>query len=276
MISNRTPSKTVGPVSATFIARLQQRGKTIFSAAEAMEIYGKNRYATGDFLSDLVKRGILARVKAGVYLLLQAGSEDTQLRNWPVIARELAGRAPYFISHYSAMRIHGMTTHPLNNVFLTILQRKNKKALSGISYNFIYSKKEHFWGDTAYWATKQEQVRVSDPERTLLDGFDRPELCGGITDVARGIWASQKKIDFEKLGQYAARFRTKAAVKRLGFVLETLKIAPDLLPGLDKMIKLAGDYITLDPQGPKEGKHLKRWGIRVNLDPEELKAGVWG
>ena len=276
MIGKTTPSKTVGPVSATFITRLQQRGKTIFSVAEAMRIYGKNRYATGDFLSDLVKRGILARIKTGVYLLLQTGNEDTQLRNWPVIARELAGKDPYFVSHYSAMRIHGMTTHPLNNVFLTTLKQKNKKTVSGISYNFINSKREHFWGDTSYWATKQEQVRVSDPERTLLDGFDRPELCGGITDVARGIWASQKKIDFKKLGQYAARFRTKAAIKRLGFVLETLKIAPDLLPGLAGMIGEARDYVTLDPQGPKEGKHLKKWRIQVNLDPEELKASVWG
>jgi predicted transcriptional regulator of viral defense system len=276
MIDKSMPSKTVGTVSATFITKLQQRGKTIFSSAEAMEIYGKNRYATGDFLSELVKRGILARVKAGVYLLLQAGSEDTQLTNWPVIARELTGKAPYFISHYSAMRIHGMTTHPLNNVFLTLIQRKHQKSLSGISYHFIYSKKEHFWGHAAYWATKQEQVRVSDPERTLLDGFDRPELCGGITDVVRGIWAAQKKIDFKKLERYAARYRTKAAVKRLGFVLETLKIAPDLLPGLAQIIQRAGDYSALDPQGPKEGKHLKRWGIRLNLDPEELKAGVWG
>ncbi len=276
MIGKTTHSKTVGPVSATFITRLQQLGKTIFSVAEAMRIYGKNRYATGDFLSDLVKRGILARIKTGVYLLLQAGSEDTQLRNWPVIARELAGKDPYFISHYSAMRIHGMTTHPLNNVLLTTLKQKNKKIVSGITYNFINSKREYFWGDTSYWATKQEQVRVSDPERTLLDGFDRPELCGGITDVARGIWASQKKIDFKKLGQYAARFRTKAAIKRLGFVLETLKIAPDLLPGLAGMIGEARDYVTLDPQGPKEGKHLKKWRIQVNLDPEELKASVWG
>ena len=241
-----------------------------------MRIYGKNRYATGDFLSDLVKRGILARIKTGIYLLLQTGSEDTQLRNWPVIARELAGKDPYFISHYSAMRIHGMTTHPLNNVLMTTLKQKNKKTVSGITYNFINSKREHFWGDTAYWAAKQEQVRVSDPERTLLDGFDRPELCGGITDVARGIWASQKKIDFKKLGQYAARFRTKAAIKRLGFVLETLKIAPDLLPGLAGMIGEARDYVTLDPQGPKEGRHLKKWRIQVNLDPEELKASVWG
>ncbi len=276
MISKRTPPKTVGPVSATFIAHLQQRGKTIFSAAEAMELYGKDRYATGDFLSDLVKRGILARIKAGVYLLLQTGNENTQLRNWPVIARELAGGDSYFISHYSAMRIHGMTTHPLNNVFLTTLKRKSKKTLSGISYNFIYSKREHFWGATTYWATKHEQASVSDPERTLLDGFDRPELCGGITDVARGIWAAQKKIDFKKLGQYAARFRTKAAVKRLGFALETLKIAPDFLPDLTQLIRQARDYVILDPQGLKEGKHLKRWRVQVNLDPEELKASVWG
>lgn len=276
MVSKSTPSKTVGPVSAIFIDHLQQLGKTIFSTVEAMKLYGKDRYATGDFLSDLVKRGILARIKAGVYLLLQAGHENTQLTNWPVIARELAGGDAYFISHYSAMRIHGMTTHPLNNIFLTTLTRKNKKILSGIRYNFIYSKKEHFWGDTAYWATKQEQVRVSDPERTLLDGFDRPELCGGVTDVARGIWAAQKKIDFKKLGQYAARFRTKAAVKRLGFVLETLKIASGLLPGLIELIGQAGDYVILDPQGLQEGRHLKRWRIRVNLDPEELKASVWG
>jgi hypothetical protein len=77
------PSRTVGPVSSAFIATLQKRGKTIFSITEVQEIYGKNRYSTGDFLSDLVKRGILARIKAGVYLLLQMGNENTQLGNWP-------------------------------------------------------------------------------------------------------------------------------------------------------------------------------------------------
>ena len=265
-MNQKPSSKTVGPISANFIATLTQRGKSIFSITEAMEIYGKNRFSTVDFLSDLVGRGILARVKAGVYLLLQAGNENTQLIN----------SYAYFISHYSAMRIHGMTTHPLNNVFLTALKRKRKKTLSDITYDFIYSKKEHFWGDENYWATKQERVRVSDLERTLLDGFDRPEFCGGVTDVARGLWAVQKKIDFKKLRQYAIRFRTKAAVKRLGFVLETLKLAPDGLLELSKIIKEARGYIDLDPQGPQEGKLLKRWHLRVNLDPEELKASVWG
>ena len=270
------PSRTVGPVSSAFIATLQKRGKTIFSITEAQEIYGKNRYSTGDFLSDLVKRGILARIKAGVYLLLQMGNENTQLGNWPVIARELAGKDPYFISHYSAMRIHGMTTHALRDVFITTIKRKKEKKLGDITYHFICSKKEHFWGETAHWATRQEQVLVSDPERTILDGLDRPDLCGGVMDVVRGIWTAQKNLDLAKLKRYAGHFRTKAALKRLGCILETLNIATHWLPALSGLITDAKGYVLLDPQGSPKGKLINRWGIRINLDLEELKAGVWG
>jgi len=34
--------------------------------------------------------------------------------------------------------------------------------------------------------------------------------------------------------------------------------------------------VLLDPQGSPKGKLINRWGIRINLDLEELKAGVWG
>lgn len=270
------PTRTTGPVSAKFIATLQNRGKTIFSITEAQKIYGKNRYATCDFLSDLVNRGILARIKAGLFLILQVGHENTQLRNWPIIARELAGKDPCFISHISAMRIHGMTSHPIYKVYLTVQKRKHDVTLSNITYHFVYTKQKHFWGQMTHWATKQEQVQVSDLERTILDGLDRPALCGGLTDVARGIWVAQKNINLEKLKQYAEKFRTKAAVKRLGFILETLNIAANWTPTLLGLIENAKDYVALDPQGPKEGKHLSRWRLQLNLNPEELKASVWG
>lgn len=271
-----SPTKTTGRVSAGFIAALQNRGKSIFSIDEAQAICGKRRSATVDLLRDLVNRGILARIKSGTFLILQTGNENTQLRNWPVIARELAGKDPYFISHYSAMRIHGMTSHPIVNVYLTLTKQKPDKIVSNITYHFIYSKEKHFWGQMSHWATKQEQVWVSDPERTLLDGFDRPDLCGGITDVVRGLWATQKNINSEKLVNYAKQYRTKAAVKRLGYVLEALNIAPNTLPVLGKEITDAKDYVTLDPQGKKEGKRLSRWRIQLNINADELKAGVWG
>lgn len=277
MANLRTPTKTLGPISAKLIMQLQKSDKTIFTTDDARQIYGKDKFATGDLLSELAKRGILARIKAGVYLILQTGTESTQLRNWPIIGREIVAPHPYFISHYSAMRLHGMTSHPIFDIYITTPVRRPDKKISDLNYHFIYSKKEHFWGVMDHWATKQERVRVSDLERTILDGLDRSDLCGGLTDVIRGIWAKQKEINYKKLIQYAKKFRTKAAVKRLGFTLETLGIGEETITAqILNQIKNSTGYVLLDPNGSKGGTYLNRWWLRLNTNIAELKTGVWG
>ncbi len=275
MQSPKASWKTLGKVSANLLARLQNESKTIFRIEDAMKVSQKDYFATGDFLSELVKRNILARIKSGKYLILQAGAENTQLKNWPVIARELVLPHPYFISYYSAMRLHGMTTHPLFEVCVTVLHRFTDKKVSDFKYRFIYCKKEHFWGNETRWVTKQEKVQVSDLERTIFDGLDRPDLCGGILEVVRGIWTKKADMNSQKLMKYAKKFRTKAALKRLGLILETLKIKEDLARELFEMLEDSQDYILLDPTSLKEGKHLKRWHVILNSNLEELKEGIW-
>lgn len=270
-------TKTIGPKSAYLLTQLQKDGRTIFTSTAFCSLYGKSRPAAGDFLSELVKRGLIARIKAGVYLILKTGQENTQLKNWPVIAREIAGRHSCFISHYSAMRLYGMTSHPILDVYITVHARVPGKKLNDIKYHFIYSKKEHFWGLTTHWVTKQEQVTVSDLERTILDGLDRPDISGGVIDVIRGMWVKQKDIDWEKLVQYAGKFKTKAAVKRLGFILELLNLGNEKI--LKQMLDLTQNskgYVIFDPDGAKTGDYLNRWGLRLNCSIEELKASVWG
>lgn len=272
-----TPAKTLGTVSARLLQEFLKKGKSIFTLEEALEYTKADYYTTGKLLANLVKRDVIARIKSGTYLILQTGTENMQLKNWPIIAREIAARHPYFISHYSAMRLHGMTSHSIIDVYITIFARVPDKKLKDIEYHFIYSKKDHFWGLTTHWAAKQEQVQVSDLERTILDGLDRPDICGGLIDVVRGIWVKQKEIDWTKLTQYTKKFKTKAAAKRLGFITETLKIenekfSEDLLA----VIKEAKGYVLFDPDGTQKGGYLNRWGIRLNLDAGELKASVWG
>lgn len=275
MSRSKTAYKTLGRVSANLLTRLQNEGKTIFTIEDARRAVKKDYFATGDLLSDLVKRNILARIRSGKYLILQMGAENTQLKNWPVIARELALPHPYFISYYSAMRLHGMTTHPLFEVFITTPHRITDRKVSDFTYRLIYCKKKYFWGDEARWATKQEKVRVSDLERTVLDGLDRPDLCGGISEVVRGIWTKKAGMNFEKMLEYAKKFRTNAALKRLGFILKMLKTGGNLPEELFEMLEGSEDYILLDPHGPKEGKHLKRWHVILNSNLEELKEGIW-
>lgn len=110
--------KTVGPKSSSIIKNIVERGNEVFTLEEACEIYKKGKQETSGFLRDLINRKLIARVKPGVFLILKTGYESTQLRNWPLIARALVGNNTYYISHYSAMLLHGMTTHPLNHVRL--------------------------------------------------------------------------------------------------------------------------------------------------------------
>ncbi|MBS0358319.1 MAG: hypothetical protein JSS53_03485 [Proteobacteria bacterium] len=286
------PLKTLGTVSARFISELQQSGSSTFTLEKASAVYGKGHHETTKFLCKLIERGIIARIKSGVYIILQMGQESVQLDNWPLIARELAAPNDYFISHYSAMRLHGMTTHPLFDITITTFKRKNVKEVSNITYHtmferknikkksnmtyhFIYSKPEHFWGSSVHWITNQNKVNVSDLERTLLDGLARPDLCGGIKEIVRGIWVKQKNIDWEKMVTYAERFHTKAAVKRLGFILEVFELGLDYIPSLLRIITTSKGFIFLDPDGMKEGNYLSRWRVRLNINIEELKMGVW-
>lgn len=275
-MSDRKNTKTVGPVSSKLISKIMEMGKEIFTIDEAFEYYGENKKETSDLLSDLVKRGILARIKSGVYIILKIGQESIQLRNWPLIAAAFAEDTSYYISHYSAMRLHGMTIHPLTQVFISISKRRKAKKIQDITYDFIYTKPIRFWGFCETWVTKHEKIYISDLERTILDGLDRPELCGGIKEVIRGILASSNKIDGKKLLKYAKKYYTISAVKRLGFILETLNFKFIPTKKLEDIIKNSRDYVKLDPSLEKTGKYLKRWKLQINVNIDELKAGIWG
>lgn len=270
-----TSNNTLGPVSAQFILQMIEGGYEIFTLADACKTFGRDKPQTRQFLRDLVNRGILARIKPGIYIILKTGLKNTQLSNWPIIARILAGKNKYYISHYSAMRLHGMTTHPITRVTITISKKSYPRKINNITYQFVYSEIARIWGLTEHWATKQEKVWVSDIERTILDGLERPELCGGIKEVIRGIWSQQNKIDWNNLQQYSIKYHTKSAVKRLAFILELFNLGGECLPIIAKSLKAKKDYVLLDPTGPKSGKYLSRWRVRINMNLEEIKAGVW-
>ena len=267
--------RTLGTVSAGLINELLKRGKIFFTLDDAANLYGNDKHELGKFLSGLIKRNLVVRIKSGIYMILQTGQENIQLSNWAVIANQLA-QHKYYISYYSAMRLHGMTTHSIFDVYITMIKRQRDKTINNINYHFIYSKAKNFWGGSDYWVSKQEKIQVSDIERTLLDGLERPELCGGIKEVIRGIWIKSKDVDWKKMGEYAARFHSKSAVKRLGYILEVLSLEIEFVNSLAKSIASAKDYIFLDPDGDKQGRHQSRWHIRLNMNIDELKASIWG
>ena len=64
-------------------------------------------------------------------------------------------------------------------------------------------------------------------DRIFLCGLGRPDLCGGVTAVARGLERWRERIDLMKLMRYAMQMRNRTAARRLGYLLEELGMATE-------------------------------------------------
>ena len=105
---------------------------------------------------------------------------------------------------------------------------------------------------------------VTDREKTIIDGLDLPQHVGGVSEIAKALKGSWKILDEKKLRSYAAKIGNSAVAKRLGFILETLKLGD--LEALRTEAPLAPGFSPLDPTMPKRGKYNRRWGLLVNAE----------
>src|SRR3546814_2355387 len=122
---------------------------------------------------------------------------------------------------------------------------------------------------TEIWISSQDQVRVSDPERTIIDGLDHPQFVGGVTEVARGLWMKRDTLRVALMIDYALRLGVGAVIRRLGYLLEFYGLA-DAAALEPLRARLTPTYQRLDPLFPNEGRMLARWRIRLNIEPDEL------
>lgn len=267
--------KTLGPQAARLVVELYERGKTLFSHADVEEITSLRAKSARNFVASLVRRGVASRLKPGLFILVpfELGRERDYLGSPYVVARELAGGGDSFVSHASAMDLHRMLTQPQLVVYSTTPRAIRPRVVLGTEFRFVRCKPEHLFGVTGHWVTKTEKVRVSDLERTIVDGLKQSEYCGGFTEVAKGFGMRRDDIDFGKLVDYALRIGVGAVIRRLGFLLETLAVdAPRELDRLQK--NLTATYAILDPLLPDEGKCMARWRLRLNVDPDEVASVI--
>jgi predicted transcriptional regulator of viral defense system len=273
MNTNSNIAKTVGPQMAALLSGIYDRSQSSFTLADAQQITGLSAHSTSSLLHKAVRRGLLARLKPGVFVIVppELGSAVEYVGDPYLTAQRLAGEAPCFISHASAMEVHRMVTQPQFAVFASSPKRLRSRTLHGTEFRFIYLQPEHYFGITKHWVTKQESVQISDLERTVIDGLRQPEYCGGITEVAKGLWMRRTDMQPAKLVDYALRLEIGAVIRRLGYLLELYRLASD-----NELARLrntlTATYVPLDPMLPKEGSHLRRWRLQLNVTPEELET----
>lgn len=258
---------------AKLLMALYDFGQTIFTTSDAARITGLRPALASSLLHKAAQRGLISRLKRGLFVIVppELGTSVEYSGNPYLVVRHLARSAPYFLSHGSAMELHRMVTQPQLAVFASSTQRIPMQTLRGTQFRFVLVKPDQVFGTMKHWITKQEPVEISDLERTVLDGLRQPEYCGGISDVAKGLWIRRTDIRVPTLLEYAARFKLGSVHRRLGYLLELFGLATG--QQLDSFRKsLTATYVPLDPLLPREGPHIARWRLQLNISAEELQA----
>jgi predicted transcriptional regulator of viral defense system len=266
--------KTLGSQTAKLITGLQDARQTIFTVDDAARILATPRNLVSNLLGKAEQRGVVTRLRRATYTLVpyELGSETVYAGDPLLVASKLMGHRQHFLSHGTALAIHGMTTQPRLVVTVSAIDPPARKInAQGTEIKIVGVRAEQFFGVTTHWIGDGEKVPVSDRERTIIDCLQRPELCGGYIDVDAGTWMVRERIDTAKLVDYAMRLRVGAVIRRVGHLLDSCSIGTEA-DRKTLAAHLTKTYDPLDPSLPAQGRYDARWRLRLNVEQDEIEA----
>ena len=151
------------------------------------------------------------------------------------------------LSHLSALVFHSLTddlpkgitallpsgergdllptgTEPLDWESLALVTGKAVSRILDQPVHWTRTDPSRYFGFREY-APRGYPVRVTTPERTLLDCLQRPELCGGIEGALQAWVRARDLLDVALLVSYVNRLDIAILRQRVGFVLAELGFA---------------------------------------------------
>ena len=269
--------KYISTQSNELLSYFNDKGEVCFDSKTALKIFPEAKESTvRELLSDMTKRGLLMRVKDGIYYIIPyEENPETFMPDWHLIVKYLVKEAKHYIGYYSALQIHSLITQPSLKEQIVVAKqiRPSEVKIKDITFQFIYHNESHFFGEKKTWIDSFNKVSCSDIEKTIIDCLFKPDYAGGIVEVARAIYSTKEKLNYSKLLEYAIKFDSQAVIKRLGYLLELFEIETDIINELQKL--KTASYVVLDTELPKTGKRNSRWSIQQNLDIETIKSAMF-
>jgi len=219
-----------------------------------------------DVASRLVAKKALERVGRGRYLVrpLRTQSRPTAT-SAAVQAAVLLEGDPYYLGGLWALTFHRLSDQGYVSVLDAFVDRRRPGRPLGsaqLAFHRVSSERLRYGSIAA--ELEGMSVRISDPERTLIDLLDFPALAGGSGEPLRMVKQILPRVDRAKLIEYATRGARSSTCQRLGLLLERAGVAPRRLVELHKRVLETKSVLSMDPGAPRKGPFNRRWRVIEN------------
>jgi predicted transcriptional regulator of viral defense system len=279
MMSNTTftvsDTRTLGRAEARVVLSLREQNKSLVRLADLTAILESEKSAKV-VLRALVRKGWLCRVIGGKYLFQPPERGPDKLGENNALAIAAAVVEPSYIGWWSAAAWYGFTTQTPATVFVAVTRQVPPRNIDGTDIRFIKLHPRKFFGAEPC-QVYDRSVLISSPSKTVVDCLDRPDLAGGVPELARIVHSALGSIDPEALLTDILRLDTHVAAQRLGFLADAVgrplpaAIRTRLRGALPKNFRA-----RLGRSVSREGDlgFNADWGVTVNVSEAELLAEV--
>jgi predicted transcriptional regulator of viral defense system len=150
------------------------------------------------------------------------------------------------------------------------------RTIEGTEVRFIKISPRKFFGFKKY-TVYGRSAAITEPEKTVIDCIDRPDLAGGPAELTRIVYSALGEIDHDKLITVAMAMKSTALLQRLGFLTDLTgrKLPEELRAQVRSAIPNSRRSIF----GRRERKdgdigYVAEWGLFVYARRNDLLAEV--
>lgn len=225
------------------------------------------------------KQKRLLRIRKELYQTIPLGQTPEKYSVDPyLLASKLTDDA--IISHHTALELHAKA-HSVFNTFYYWTHNEIRHTFEYQDLIFkavqqrkilIDKKQENFGVKLLY--RKEQDLRVTSIERTLVDVLDRPKLAGEWEEIWRSL-ASIDYLDIDEIYRYCSLLENSSIIAKVGFYLEQHQDKLAVTNNeLDKFAKLKPQNACYLQRGEikESSKLIKRWNLIV---PNEILERGW-
>jgi predicted transcriptional regulator of viral defense system len=270
-----TNPRTLGPAEARVVLSFREQGREIVEADDIIDLLESEQ--TGrKVIRNLLRKGWLTRLVGGRYMFLppERGAENIGENNPLAVASAVLDES--YVGWWSAASFHGFTTQKPATVFVAVRRQIAPRTIEGAEIRFVTVEARKFFGFKAY-NVYGRSTRISDPEKTLVDCIDRPDLAGGPTELTRIVHAAMAEVDQEKLLSAAMQMNSKSLLQRLGFLSDLVErpLKEELRQQLRAAIpKKARSTFGARVRRKDDIGYVADWGIFVPARKSDLLSEV--
>ena len=164
--------KYISKQSGTLLAYFNTNNIECFDFGLAKEAFPNSKdSALRELLSDMAKRGLLMRVKRGLYYIIPYEKDaDKYMPDWHILAGHLAKNIDHYIGYYSALQVHNLITQPSLKEQIVVAKQVRPSLLSikGIDFQFIYHNSKHYFDTKKCGLTTSIKLVVPILKKLLL------------------------------------------------------------------------------------------------------------